>query len=74
MSFVSTTASIHTGNQMMSTEDFKIRNLRGAICEYLDEGNIDDLLIDLRQILDDEEDNFLKKALVYKDVRKKLFK
>ena len=59
---------------MMSTEEFKIRNLRGAICEYLDEENIDDLLSDLRKILDEEEDSFLKKALVYKDVRKKLFK
>ena len=49
----------------MSTDEFKIRNLRGAICEYLDEG---------REILDEEEDSFLKKALVYKDVRKKLFK
>jgi hypothetical protein len=58
----------------MSTEEFKIRNLRGAICEYLDEENIDDLLSDLRKILDEEEDSFLKKALVYKDVRKKLFK
>ena len=58
----------------MSTEEFKLRNLRGAICEYLDEENIDDLLSDLRKILDEEEDSFLKKALVYKDVRKKLFK
>lgn len=58
----------------MSTDEFKIRNLRGAICEYLDEGSIDDLLSDLRKILDEEEDSFLKKALVYKDVRKKLFK
>ena len=58
----------------MSTEEFKIRKLRGAICEYLDEENIDDLLSDLRKILDEEEDGFLKKALVYKDVRKKLFK
>lgn len=58
----------------MSTDEFKIRNLRGAICEYLDEGGIDDLLSDLRKILDEEEDSFLKKALVYKDVRKKLFK
>ena len=59
---------------MMSTDEFKIRNLRGAICEYLDEGDIDDLLSDLRKILDEEEDSFLKKALVYKDVRKKLFR
>ena len=74
MSFVTTTVSILTGNLTMSTEEFKVRNLRGAICEYLDEGNINDLLNDLRKILDEEEDSFLKKALVYKDVRKKLFK
>lgn len=74
MFFVNTTASIQTGNPMMSTDEFKIRNLRGAICEYLDEERVDDLLSDLRKILDEEEDSFLKKALVYKDVRKKLFK
>lgn len=74
MFFVSTTVSTQTGNLTMSTDEFKIRNLRGAICEYLDEGSIDDLLSDLRKILDEEEDSFLKKALVYKDVRKKLFK
>jgi hypothetical protein len=58
----------------MSTEEFKIRNLRGAVCEYLDEENIEQLLDDLRKILDEEEDVFLKKALVYKELRKKLFK
>lgn len=58
----------------MSTEEFKIRNLRGAVCEYLDEENADQFLQDLRQIFDEEEDAFLKKALVYKDIRKKLFK
>lgn len=71
---MNTTELTLIGSQMMSTEEFKIRNLRGAICEYLDEENIDDLLSDLRKILDEEEDGFLKKALVYKDVRKKLFK
>lgn len=58
----------------MSTEEFKIRNLRGAVCEYLDEENIELFLDDLRKILDEEEDAFMKKALVYKDLRKKLFK
>lgn len=58
----------------MSTEEFKIRNLRGAICEYLDEGMVNHLLDDLKKILDEEEDNFIKKALIYKDLRMKLFK
>lgn len=56
------------------TEEFKIRNLRGAICEYLDDGHVQELINDLKRILDEEEDSFLKKALIYKDIRKKLFK
>ena len=59
---------------MMSTDEFKLRNLRGAICEYLDDGNVTELIDDIRKVLDEEEDNFLKKALIYKDVRAKLFK
>ena len=58
----------------MSTEEFKIRNLRGAVCEYLDEESVKEFLDDLRKIIDEEEDSFLKKALVYRDLRKKLFK
>lgn len=58
----------------MSTEEFKIKNLRGAVCEYLDEELVDDLINDLKKILDEEKSAFLKKAAVYKDVRTKLFK
>jgi tRNA splicing endonuclease len=58
----------------MSTEEFKIRNLRGAVCEYLDEESVKEFLDDLRKIIDEEEDSFLKKSLVYRDLRKKLFK
>jgi hypothetical protein len=58
----------------MSTEEFKIRNLRGAVCEYLDEECVEEFLNDLRKILDEEEDAFLRKALVCKDFRKKVFK
>lgn len=58
----------------MTDDDFKIRNLRGAVCEYLDEGNVDELLKDLKKVLEEEEDSFWKKALIYKEVRKRLFK
>lgn len=58
----------------MSTEEFKIRNLRGAVCEYLDEKLVNELIDDLKKILDEEEDDLIKRALVYKDLRMKLFK
>ncbi len=62
------------GNLTMSTEEFKLRNLRGAVCEYIDEDLTTEFLDDLRKILEEEEDGFIKKALVYKDLRRKLFK
>jgi hypothetical protein len=58
----------------MSTDAFKLRNLRGAICEYIDEGNIDELLSDLKNVLEEEEQDFLNKAKLYKSVRRQLFK
>lgn len=54
--------------------ELKLRNLRGAICEYIDEGNIDELLSDLKKVLEEEEQDFLNKAKLYKSVRKQLFK
>jgi hypothetical protein len=71
---VITTELILTGALTMSTEEFKIRNLRGAVCEYLDDGNVEDLLNDLRRILDEEECAFVKKAVFYMELRHKLFK
>ncbi len=46
-------------------EEFRIRNLRGAICEYIDEGDLDELYADLEKILIDERDSFLTKAASY---------
>lgn len=58
----------------MSSAEFKLTNLRGAVCEYLDEeAGVEDFYRDLRQILEDEEDDFMKKSLIYKNVRKSLF-
>lgn len=58
----------------MSSEEFKLRNLRGAVCEYLDEEQyVADFLHDLKIILEEEEDAMAKKATIYKNVRKKLF-
>ena len=58
---------------MTATEEFRMRNLRGAVCEYLDEDLASDFLKDLRQILDEEEQTFITKAATYIDMRKKLF-
>jgi len=58
---------------MTAIEEFRIRNLRGAVCEYLDENLTDEFLKDLRQILDEEEQYFSEKASSYIGLRKKLF-
>lgn len=54
-------------------EDFKLRNLRGAVVEYLDDDALEDFFRDLRKILEDEEDGFQKKADIYKKARRSLF-
>lgn len=58
----------------MSSEEFKLMTLRGAVCEYLDEEQyVEDFFRDLRIILEEEEDSMAQKAAIYKNVRKKLF-
>lgn len=58
----------------MSSEEFKLMTLRGAVCEYLDEEQyVEDFFRDLRIILEEEEDAMAQKATMYKNVRKKLF-
>jgi hypothetical protein len=54
--------------------DHKYRLLLGAVTEYIDDGEINEFLSDLKKVLDEEEDAFIKKALNYKELRKKLFK
>lgn len=56
-----------------SIEEFKILHLRGAVCEYLDEGLLEDFYRDLRKILEDEEDKMQKMADNYKRVRRQFF-
>lgn len=58
----------------MVLEEHKRRVLRGAICEYLDDGLVDDLLTDLESILREEEEDFLRKSLTYTKVRTKFFR
>ena len=50
--------------------EFRLKSLRGAVCEYMDEGLIDELLHDLRIIIMEEESAFMEKSLGYAKLRK----
>jgi hypothetical protein len=50
------------------------RLLRGAVAEYLDEGNIVTFLTDLKAVLVEEEDRFMQQALWFRAAHDKLFK
>jgi hypothetical protein len=50
------------------------RLLRGAVAEYLDEGNLVTFLQDLKDVLTEEEDRFLQQALWFRAANDKLFK
>lgn len=54
-------------------EDHKLRILRGAVCEYLDEECFEEFTNDLRKILEEEEEKFQKMADNYKKIRRELF-
>jgi 23S rRNA maturation mini-RNase III len=54
--------------------EHKFNLLLGAVTEYIDDGEVTEFLSDLKRVLDEEEDSFIKKALNYKELRKKLFK
>lgn len=49
------------------------RLLRGAVAEYLDEGELVMFLEDLKTILVEEEDRFLKQALWFRSANEKIF-
>ncbi len=49
------------------------RLLRGAVAEYLDEGELVTFLEDLKAILIEEEDRFLKQALWFRSAHDKIF-
>lgn len=49
-----------------------IRLLRGAVCEYLDEGMLQELIEDLQTITAEEQADFLGKAKLYRKFQKLL--
>lgn len=59
--------------EMATSQEVRLRNLRGAVCDYLDEGLIEEFYKDLRAILDEEEKDFITKASRYIEVRNALF-
>lgn len=50
------------------------RLLRGAVAEYLDEGDLVTFLQDLKDVLAEEEDRFLQQALWFRAANDKLFR
>jgi len=56
-----------------STEEHRLRLLRGAVCEYLDEELNTELLEDLEEILKDERDKFRRYAESYEQLHRQLF-
>ena len=57
----------------MTLEEIRIRNLRDAVCDYLDEEKLDGFMHDLHQVLEEERISFLTRSNVYKDAIKTLF-
>lgn len=55
-------------------EQHRITLLRGAVCEYLDEGLVNEFIQDLQLILESEKDAFLKKASHYEKTSNELLK
>ena len=49
-------------------EEFRIRALRGALCEYLDDGAIFQLAKDVKEILTTEKEKFELMSRNYKTV------
>ena len=54
-------------------EEFRIRNLRGALCEYIDEEDLDALYSDMKKVLTEERDSFVAKAAAYSSVLNRVF-
>lgn len=50
------------------------RLLRGAVAEYLDEGEIVTFLQDLKEVLVEEEDRFLQQSLWFRAAHDQLFR
>lgn len=58
----------------MDYRDIQIRNLRGAICDYIDDNSIDELIEDLIMIATEEEKSFRQQADSYKKIKNMLMK
>ena len=56
------------------SDEHRLRLLRGAVTEYLDENLVADFLNDLALVLKEEEKEFINKAKVYGKLYKKLYK
>lgn len=48
----------------------KIRLLRGAMFEYLDDGMLDEMIEDMRIFLEEEEEKMIEMAKLYKKAQK----
>lgn len=49
-------------------DEVRIRNLRGALCDYIDEEDFDALYADIEKVLTEERDSFTAKAAAYAKV------
>jgi catalase (peroxidase I) len=54
-------------------EELRIRNLHDAICEYIDEEDLDALYADIEKVLTEERDAFVAKAAAYSSVLNRMF-
>ena len=50
--------------------EHKIRLLRGAMFEYLDDGMLDEMIEDMKIFLKEEEDKMIDRAKMYKKAQK----
>ena len=55
-----------------SNDEHKMRCLRGALFEYLDDGMIDELMEDIKIIIKEEEEKYAEYISNYKKARKLL--
>lgn len=51
-------------------DEHRLRILRGAVTEYLDEEMVTELVDDLKAILKEEEEEFINKSKAYKKLYK----
>lgn len=56
--------------QTASNDDRKLRMLQGAMFEYLDDGELDEMINDMNQFLTQEEEKLTKMVNMYKKARK----